>query len=175
MKLKEIANKLTGFSTPIFGISWTPAKLEIETARKVLNFLDNRRVLYVVHELESPTNCIKSILEIREYLVGQLSDLDNNSELANILKAMLDACINFLNRVQEQYYFDKEEGNIKHNLNEHEKIHFYNAMGELRATMGILIAMIIVVYSLSYEGKLINIFPYSTDKNTLTSLLKDKL
>ena len=67
MTFKEIANKLTGFSIPIFGVSWTPAKLEIEVTKKIITFLEDKRVLYVVYELESPEHCITSIIQIRNF------------------------------------------------------------------------------------------------------------
>jgi hypothetical protein len=46
MKFSEIANRLTGISTPFGGASWKPAEMEIEGARRVIAFLEDRRVLY---------------------------------------------------------------------------------------------------------------------------------
>lgn len=43
MAYKEIASKITGFSCPIFEISWNPPKLKIETAAKIITFLEDRR------------------------------------------------------------------------------------------------------------------------------------
>lgn len=165
MTFKEIANKLTGFSIPIFGISWTPAKLEIETAKKVIIFLEDKRVLYVVYDLESPRHCITSVLQIREFLTTQMFDLGDKSELTNILRAMRSSCRKFLDSVQGQWYFDKGQGEINHDLGMGGQIYFYNAMGELRATMGILIARIIVMHGLSFEGELINIIPFELPDN----------
>lgn len=165
MTFKEIANRLTGFSIPIFGVSWTPAKLEIETAKKVIIFLEDKRVLYVVYELESPQHCITSVIQIREFLTTQMFDLGDKSELANILRAMRSACRKFLDSVQTQWYFDKGRGEINHELGIGGQIHFFNAMGELRATMGILIARIIVMHGLNFEGELINIIPFEIADN----------
>ena len=39
MKFSEIANRLTGISTPFGGASWQPAELEIAGARRVIAFL----------------------------------------------------------------------------------------------------------------------------------------
>ena len=41
-------------------------------ARKVITFLEDRRVLFVVYELESPSHCAESIVKIREFLTEQL-------------------------------------------------------------------------------------------------------
>ncbi len=138
MTFKEIASKITGFSFPIFGLSWNPSKSEIEVARKVMTFLEDRRVLYVVYELELPKHCAESVIKIREFLTEQLFDLDEKSELGTTLRAMRSACRKFLNTIQSQYYFD----NDSRLSGMGEQIHFYNAMGELRATMGVLIAKI---------------------------------
>jgi hypothetical protein len=160
MTFKEIANRLTGFSIPIFGISWAPAKLEIETARKVVIFLEDKRVLYAVYELESPRHCMTSVIQIREFLTTQMFDLGDKLELTKILRAMRSACRKFLDSVQAQWYFDNGRGEINHDLGMGGQIHFYNAMGELRATFGILIAQILIMHGLSFEGELINIIPF---------------
>lgn len=41
MKFSEIANRLTGTSTPFGGASWQPAELEIAGARRVIVFLED--------------------------------------------------------------------------------------------------------------------------------------
>jgi hypothetical protein len=156
MTFKEIASKVTGFSFPIFGLSWNPSKSEVEVARKVMTFLEDRRVLYVVYELELPKHCADSVIKIREFLTEQLFDLNEKSELGTTLRAMRSACRKFLNTIQGQYYFDKDSRLDGMG----EQIHFYNAMGELRATMGILIAKILVMHGISFEGQLLEIIPF---------------
>lgn len=54
IKFSEIANRLTGFSTPIFGLQWTPAKLDQDVAREVIVFLEDKRSLYSPYEAETP-------------------------------------------------------------------------------------------------------------------------
>jgi hypothetical protein len=46
MKFTEIANRLTGISTPLLGVSWQPNYREVSAARRVIAFLEDRRVLY---------------------------------------------------------------------------------------------------------------------------------
>lgn len=160
MTFKEIASIITGFSFPIFGISWNPSKSEIEIARNLITFLEDRRVLYVVYELESPNHCAESIIKIREYLTEQLYSLNSKSELSNIFRAMRSACRNFQNNIQNQYYFER---NVR-DFGMGEKIHFYNKMGEFRATMGILIGKIIVMHGLNFEGQLLSIIPFEFEE-----------
>ena len=56
MKFSEIANRLTGISTPFGGASWQPAEMEIAAARRVIAFLEDRRVLYEPSEMEVPSH-----------------------------------------------------------------------------------------------------------------------
>lgn len=63
MKFSEIANRLTGISTPFGGASWEPAELEIAGARRVIAFLEDRRVLYEPSEMEVLYRIFVSLLE----------------------------------------------------------------------------------------------------------------
>jgi hypothetical protein len=88
MKFSEIANRLTGISTPFGGASWQPAEMEIGAARRVIAFLEDRRVLYEPEQMEVPDHCVHSVIEIRHRLSDELGKLDGNSELAASLRAM---------------------------------------------------------------------------------------
>src|SRR5437016_5716129 len=78
LKFKEIASKITGFNTSVFEISWEPPKNERAIAKSVVNFLEDRRVLYNPTELEVPHHCISSVLEIRQFLSEKMNDLDQS-------------------------------------------------------------------------------------------------
>jgi hypothetical protein len=58
MKFSEIANRLTGISTPLVGVSWQPTDLEVSAARRVIAFLEDRRVLYAPEEMEVASHCV---------------------------------------------------------------------------------------------------------------------
>ncbi|MDE2346796.1 MAG: hypothetical protein KGL13_10065, partial [Gammaproteobacteria bacterium] len=65
MKFKDIAARLTGISSPIFGVSWKPPETERSVAKRVIAFLEDRRVLYSPSEMEVPDHCVESVLDIR--------------------------------------------------------------------------------------------------------------
>jgi hypothetical protein len=98
MKFTEIANRLTGIPTPFGGASWQPAELEIAGARRVIAFLEDRRVLYDPCEMEVPDHCVRSVIEIRHCLTEELGKLEGSTELAASLRAMRAACRKFLER-----------------------------------------------------------------------------
>jgi len=101
MRFSEIANRLTGISTPLGGVSWQSSDLEVSAARRVIAFLEDRRVLYAPDELEVPSHCVSSVLEIRHFISGELGKLDTKSEFAASLRAMRAASRKFLERASE--------------------------------------------------------------------------
>jgi hypothetical protein len=46
VKFKQIINRLTGITMPVFGINWNPPTAHVTVARNVITFLEDRRVLY---------------------------------------------------------------------------------------------------------------------------------
>lgn len=163
MTYKEIAGKITGFSCPIFGISWNPPKLEIETAAKIIIFLEDRRVLYNPYELESPSHCQESVIRIREFLTEQLYNTDKDSELGKIIRGMRSACRKFLDSTQKSPFRKEIERGTGIHLSMGMTMEFYSGIGELRGTMGILIGKLLVMFGIDCENDLLKIIPLETD------------
>ncbi len=82
----------------MFGISWQPKEPEIDAARRIVTFLEDRRVLYTPSEMEMPDHCVKSVLEIRHYLPDELVRL-HGFGLEDSLRALRAACRKFLDVV----------------------------------------------------------------------------
>lgn len=150
---REIASNITGFTTPVFGISWEPPHNEIETAKSVVFFLEDRRVLYNPTELESPQHCIASVIEIRHFLTEKMETLDQNSELAKNLRAMRSACRKFLNATQR---FDRSQHFSYGNY--HSSV-FGSYLGEMRGVFGFCLSQIVLAYGLDIEADLASILP----------------
>lgn len=149
VKFSELGHRLNGISTPFGGLTWQPSEAEATIARRILLFLEDRRVLYNPYDWEVPDHCLMSVLEIRRFLVTQLQ-LDVSVELSENLKAMTAACRKFLNHIQT---LDRQ---YRGGLAEWQ---FNVALGELRATFGILIAIIAERNHLDVEGDLSTILP----------------
>jgi hypothetical protein len=163
MKFSEIANRLTGISTPLVGVSWQPSDLEVSAARRVIAFLEDRRVLYAPDELEVPDHCVRSVLEIRHFLSDELGKHDSGSGFAGSLRAMRAACRKFLDRVG----VDGRETVLYANHQGHRASWtFYRALGEMRGTFGVHVAKIAAEFKLDAEDRLAAILPARADTDS---------
>ncbi len=99
MKFTEIISRLNGVSCPVFGVSWTPGAPDVSVARRIIRFLEDRRVLYNDFAWEVPDQCIQSALEIRKFLTTELGNLKEGSELVSPMRSMRAACRKFLNEM----------------------------------------------------------------------------
>lgn len=157
MKFSEIANRLTGISSPLLGVSWQPTEMEVSAARRVVAFLEDRRVLFAPDELEVPLHCVESVIEIRRFLTAEIGKLDNGSDFTANLRAMRAACRKFLDRAGA----DGDERTVlfANHRGHRASWTFYSALGEMRGTFGIHLARLATQFKLDIEDKLASILP----------------
>lgn len=163
-KYTEVASRLTGISTPIFGVSWEPPVSDVAVAHALLTFLEDRRVLYVPSEVEVRHHCIMSVLEIRRYLTDVLAAGGTADELGDHLRAMRTACRKFLTTVghddpMDELWFPEPRDGVPGlqdwSLNQ--------ALGELRGVFGVHIAQLAAKYGVDVEDGLASILPLSAE------------
>lgn len=161
MKYKDIIKRITGISSPIFGVSWNPENTERDFAKQAITFLEDRRVLYNPSEMESPHHCAKSVLQIRQFLTPLISKLPDKNELAKSLRGMRAACRKFLDKT------DGRNGDIIRfgaHSGHWASWEFNGAIGELRGVFGIYLAKISVAYGINIEKDLATILPEEDEK-----------
>lgn len=160
MKFREVVSRVTGLSVPVFGVQWNPPEAECVAARRVLAFLEDRRVLYVPSEMELPEHCVESVLRMREFLTVEIGKLQGAQELAQSLRAMRAACRKFLAT------FEADDRLIVH-FGAHQRHHaswvFSGAVGELRGVFGVHIARLAASHGLDVEDELASILPAASD------------
>jgi hypothetical protein len=164
MKFKEIANRLTGFSCPAFGVSWNPVEADVTKARRIISFLEDRQVLYVPSEVEVPEHCVHSVLEIRSFLTSEIGNLAFDDELAKNLCGMRAACRKFLNTVQDD---DRDIVVFANRLGPYASWTFIGALGEMRGVFGMHIAKIAIQYGIDVEDDLASILPAGDDNGEI--------
>lgn len=155
MRFSEILNRLTGISCPIFGVSWNPAETERAISRRIIIYLEARRVLYAEFGDEAVCQCIDSVIEIKKYLTYELPNIDENSELNSYVRAMRTATNKFLSRFpkeRDQRCAMCSKGSIENWI-------FISAVGELRGVFGVMIGQIAKAYGIDVEDDLAMIIP----------------
>lgn len=159
MKFKEIVNRINGVSCPIFGVSWDPGQADVEVARKVVAFVEVRRVLFAGYGGEVPDQCVQSVIEIRDFLTEQIGQ-GRIAELANPLRVMRRYCVGFLTRVgvneragRGDRFLFSEPGYMMMDY------FFGEALGELRAGVGMQVAIIAASFGLDVEDDLAQTLP----------------
>lgn len=156
MRFSEIARRLTGISTPIFGVSWEPGEADVAVARRVVRFLEDRRVLFNPYELEVPAHCIESVIEIRRFLTDQINTLADDDDVVPHLVAMRTACRKFLDSIDEP-----ERRGLLHpgNMWGSPGWVFNSALGELRGVIGVHVAQLAAKHGLDVAEGLDSILP----------------
>ena len=183
MKFSEVASRLTGFSTPLFGVSWTPPQADRAVVRQIVVFLEDRRVLYDPYEAERPEWAVQSVLEIRGFLTDQLVTGGLTDELATHVMAMRAACRRFLDTrnpagfpaIPDVESAAPEEGpaqrqrlraqshDVYGGLGPANTWVFNQALGEWRATMGIHLAQLAAKYGVDIPDHLAAVIPLEPD------------
>lgn len=158
MKFREVLSRITGLSTPVFGAQWNPPEPECAAARRVVAFLEDRRVLYVPSEVEVPNQCVQSVLKIRDALSSEIGKLDGDSELGLGLRAMRASCRKFLSVVASD---ERRIIQFGADRSHYASWVFISALGELRGVFGVHVAKIAAAHGLDVEDDLAAILPGS--------------
>jgi hypothetical protein len=151
----ETKRRLIGFTLPsVLGIGGGGANWEVTPgdramARSVLQVLEDRRVLYDSFQAEDPSDFIKSVELIRTGVAPFIKD-SQSPELRDPLRAIQAACRQFLTEVHES---NQALGP------------FYQALGSLRARVGISVAVIIETFDIDVDEHLAKLMPPPVDEN----------
>ena len=154
MRYKTILASITGISSPIFGIQWTPPTLDIKIAEDLVKFLEDRRVLFKPTEMEDANHCAQSVLDIRSEVTMALQrQSDERSPLCKQLRKMRSACRRFSDKIGTDG-FKRFDLVIQKSILERE-------LFLLRETFGETIAEIAIAHGLDVEDDLAKILPFN--------------
>jgi hypothetical protein len=147
----DLAKRLTGISTPVFGVSWTPPESERDIVRGLIAFLEDRRVLYADYNREYGPWVDRSVLQIRGELTRLLVGRPAEDSLGGALRGMRAACRKYLNATGEH----ASEGHRPSIL----EPQLWVALGELRATFGVYLARLCASFGIDLSADLASILP----------------
>jgi hypothetical protein len=154
ISLPDLARRITGFSTPIFGVSWNPPPAERDTVRSFLTFLEDRRVLFHPYTLEVESDAARSVQAIRQSCTGALAALDDQSQAIGAIRAIRAACRRFSDEPRAD--FRNLCGSLRHF---DDRAGFFTALGDWRAAVGAQLAILAVLYQIELEAELASIIP----------------
>jgi hypothetical protein len=162
MRFKEIVSRVNGISCPIFGVSWDPGTADVEVARKVIAFVETKRVLFSTYTNEVPEECVTSVLEIRAFLSEMIGQGRIADELSGPLRIMRRYCVSFLDRVGAVEPSDGEKRHLFREPRWHMHDYFFGeALGEFRSGVGMQVAIIAASFGLDVEDDLARSLPAS--------------
>ena len=157
IRYQDVLQRITGISTPFFGVSWEPPQLERDIVRRVLAHLEDRRALYYPYEQELPSLVNNSIREIRRELSNALGMVEKDSVAGEAFTVMRRACREFLDEAEEiavtAYGFDSFT----------DEAEYFMALGKLRGLFGIQIARLSAAYGIDLGDELAYILPPAPD------------
>ncbi len=160
---RDVKRRLTGLTLPVVGgsVTWSTDEGERIRARSALHFLEDRRVLYSPYEVEVPESCVESVREIREHLRGAIQACQS-AELRDPLRAIQAAAREFLTTVES----------LRGHQSLQSRMHrdgapswlFNQGLGELRARVGVSVALIIDRFDIEIDEHLVPILPPVPDE-----------
>lgn len=158
MKFERIYKNITGLSCPIFGIQWNAPIIEADEAKKIVIFLEDKRVLFNPVDMEDTSHCIQSVISISSELTKILQGLPSDSYLANQLRKMRKACQEFGDSIGSPQFI-RFDHPVQVSMLE-------RALFKLRKKCGTSVAEIAVAYGLDVDDGLASIIPFNNPSNT---------
>jgi hypothetical protein len=175
---REVKHRLTGLTFPSVlgtgggGATWEVQPSEKALATTVLQYLEDRRVLYELNEAEQPRACITSVYEMRKRMADFVSEAQSR-ELRNSLRAIQAACREFLSETEkmrsyparQRLLFDRRK--IYERMFGTESWQFNQEIGLLRARVGTSVAILVETFGIDVDDCLSKILPPSTGEDQL--------
>lgn len=164
---RDVKRRLTGLTFPTVlgtgggGATWTAEEGDKARARAILQYLEDRRVLYNPYDAELPDACVMSVREIREHLRTLIAQCQS-AELRDPLRAVQAACRQFLTDVEA---IGGRNGHRIHVAGGGSDSWVFNqALGSFRARVGTSIAVVVETFDIDIDEHLAQILPPPVDE-----------
>ena len=144
----------TGFSAPFGGVQWERKDDDREIARRVLNLLGDRRMLWKDYTLEVEDHCVRSALAVREGLGADLDNPEIGRDLAARLRLLQGLFRAFVDEVGPT-----GDGWDRPRFHSQGTDPLSVALGRLRGLVGVQIGELAAAYDLDVSDDLATIVP----------------
>jgi hypothetical protein len=145
--------RLTGVSTPVGGPQWERKDDDREIARRVLNLLADRRMLWKDFSMEIEEHCVSSANQVRERLGTHLDNPEIGSGLAQRLQLLQRLFRDFVDEV------GPAGGDWDRQWSRHGTDPLSVALGRLRGLVGVQVGELAALYDLEVSDELATIVP----------------
>jgi hypothetical protein len=142
----------TGAGAFGFSLNWEKVPGDKDIARRVITFLEDRRLLFGERHFEDELHCVRSAIEIRRFLSDELTRARPGRSLEQSLRAIRTAMRAFVDSA------GPDAVNFRYH-NGHMTDPFSLALGELRSLVGLHLAVITDQYDIEIEDDLAQILP----------------
>ncbi|MEV4511769.1 hypothetical protein AB0K00_22700 [Dactylosporangium sp. NPDC049525] len=126
-------------------------------ARRVITFLEDRRVLFGPRVVEDEMECVTSALAIRTFATEQISLAKAGGQVEQLLRSIRAACRRFVDRA------GPDARNFRHADGDLGGVHAIDqmslALGDLRTIIGFAVAALADGFDLQVEDDLAQILP----------------
>lgn len=134
-----------------------PTTLEIDLSKQLIDFFEDKRILYDLYEKEVPSHGMRSILSIRTELDRIRKQLGQNTSLYFRIEKMQNACKTFFSELS---LIDLD--NLRYDPSNLDWTKFVSNLSELRKIIGIHIAELSTKYQIRLSNELETITPQSS-------------
>jgi uncharacterized protein DUF6650 len=142
----------TGIGAFGFSLNWEKVPGDKDIARRVVTFLEDRRLLFGERHSGDEMHCVNSAIEIRRFLTDELARAKPGRSLDQSLRAMRTAMRAFVDAA------GPDACNFKHHFPD-QTDRFSLALGELHTLVGLHLAVIADQYRIEVEPDLRQILP----------------
>jgi len=133
-----------------------PTTVEIDLSKQLIDFFEDRRIIYELFEKEIPRHGMQSVLQIRTELTRVKKQLGQMSTLYTKVEQMQAACRKFFSDLS---LVDLD--NLRYDPRNSDWIRFVTTLSELRKILGIHIAELAAKYKIELSDDLKSITPIS--------------
>ena len=168
----DLKQTISGFSTPLFGVSYNPSEGEREIAKELISFLEKQKALYdpfiknILTYGEVPVYMVKYLLPASDQLSVFINKANDMEFLNTSITSMLVAFRKFFTTCQSigvGFNFSLGKGILDQKNSTCDRAAscytFFVAIGELRGVFGEHIAKLLLAYGLDIDEKLAELLP----------------